>query len=66
MYPPLQEEFTEHLIGCINHLLLVFKRDPAIERCVDFVVKFSSELYKSDTQARSSMNAAQNRPNILK
>lgn len=36
------EKFNEQLIGMVNFLLPVFRREPAVERCVDFVVRFAS------------------------
>ena len=35
-----QEEFLDHFKQFTNHVLVVFKREPAVERVVQFMVRF--------------------------
>jgi len=40
-------EFTYHM----KHFLMVFKREPAVERGIEFIAKFSTSLQMSSLQA---------------
>jgi condensin complex subunit 3 len=39
-------QFFEDFCGCLDHVLLVFKREPAVERIVSFMVSFAT--FQSD------------------
>jgi len=42
------EEFFEMFTNCLKHSLVVFTRDPAVERTIDFIVAFATTESKGD------------------
>ena len=38
------EEFFNEFVACLKRFLIVFKREPAVERAIDFICKFSASL----------------------
>ena len=60
------EDFLEHFKQLVNHVLVVFKREPAVERVVQFVVRFvagaDSEFLNAFTQYLLDYHGAKVRP----
>ena len=52
------EAFHTQFINMINFLLPVFKREPAVERCVEFVVRFCTSADARDAEAATKAAAA--------
>lgn len=38
------EKFLAEFIDLVKHFLIVFKREPAVERAIDLIAKFSTSL----------------------
>jgi len=43
--------FFSEFIYHVKHFLIVFKREPAVERTIDFIAKFSTSLQTSYVQS---------------
>jgi len=41
-----QTDFVDEFLNCFNHALLVFKREPAAERIVEFACKFAAATHE--------------------
>lgn len=67
------EKFYEEFIRLVKYFLIVFKREPAVERAIDFISKFSTSLQTSasgeekDSEKSNSSAAEQDmHPFLLK
>ena len=45
------ESFFSEFIYHVKHFLIVFKREPAVERGMEFIAKFSTSLQTMSTQS---------------
>jgi len=53
------EAFFSEFIYHVKHFLVVFKREPAVERGMEFIAKFSTSLQTSSVQAGTDDEAAE-------
>ena len=44
------EEFWEEFVQHLRYSMVIFKREPAVERTIEFVCKFAASLHIKDEQ----------------
>ena len=48
-----EDNFFEVFTNCVKHSLVVFTREPAVERTIDFIVAFATAESKADFKTGS-------------
>jgi hypothetical protein len=47
------EKFSAEFIDLVKHFLIVFKREPAVERAIDLIAKFSTSFHTAASDSKA-------------